>query len=316
MRHAGLYLILLICTAFPSFSFGYSTDRGLIKINAEAAKGECLPPFDQNPMNVLRQNNIKVYTARNKPSVPGGSGCQSLSALSNKNPLSDPNDPRLKSLARVVSLLGSLGTGEMSAHKDTAVVFGTVRGPSRQCGDHVQLNPGNQNCLGLGTTIDNDPHGGTSNVALIAHEIGHKIANSNEQANFNEYKTKVKSRCSITTYALKGRPTRPRSEEFAEVLAAYVTNPGIFEGKGRACREAFDFMAELFGETPANGLTINMTCESRKSSSTRVTLPEGVPLFPNRAKLRFNELFYKQTPDPHIAFPAEYTNPAEAAPVQ
>jgi len=304
-----------VCIVLPSFAFSYSTDRGLIKINAQAAKGECLPPFDQRPMNVMLQNNIKVYTARNKPSVPGGSGCQPLSELANKSPLSNPEDPRLKSLARVVSLLGSLGTGEMSAHKDTSVVFGTVRGPSRQCGDHVQLNPGNQNCLGLGTTIDNDPHGGTSNVALIAHEIGHKIANSNEQEHFNAYKAAVRPACEITQYAVKGSGT-PRGEEFAEVLAAYVTNPGIFEGKGRACREAFSFMAELFGETPKNGLTINMTCESRRSSSTRVSLPEGTPLFPNRVKLRFNELFYKKTPDAHIAFPEEYVNPTDAAPVQ
>jgi hypothetical protein len=286
-------LFIILAFTLQTYAAGYSTDQGLIKINSEAAKGECLPPFDSDPNSVLRQNNVEIYTAQNRPSVKGGSGCQSLDSLPSRSALSNPADPRLASLARVVSTLSTLGSGTMTAHKNINIVFGTVRGPSRQCGDHIQLNPGTQNCLGLGTTVDSDPHGGTSNVALIAHEIGHQIANANEQKNFSDYKAFVQPGCSITSYAVKGSGT-PRGEEFAEVLAAYVTNPGMFNGAPRGCEKAFEFMADLFGETPANGHTINQTCESRRAS--RPSLTHNVPMIPSGNHLQFNGLPALPTP--------------------
>jgi len=281
-------IILFNC----SLCLGYSTDQGLIKINSQAATGECLPPFDRKPINVLRQNNIQIYTARNRPNITDGSGCQPLNELRDRTPLSNPDDPRLVSLARVISLLSSIGTGTMTSHQNTAIVFGTVRGPSRQCGDHIQLNPGNQNCLGLGTTIDDDPHGGTSNIALIAHEIGHKIANSN--GTFAEYTSFVQPRCELTQYAIDGSSSaNPRGEEFAEVLAAYVTNPGMFEGKGSSCIKAFEFMTNLFGETPENGHSINMTCESRRESRGSVRTPD-FSTFQSDTRLRFSPRHFQE----------------------
>ncbi|MGH1468543.1 MAG: hypothetical protein ACRBBP_06655 [Bdellovibrionales bacterium] len=255
MKTLKYVIYLLLFSGISSLSFGYSTSGHLVKIDADAAQGNCLPPSTRDPNSVLRQSGIEVYTARNRPSVPGGSGCQSFNNLSGRSSLSNPQDPRLGSLARVISTLNTLGDGRMTAHKNLKVVFGTVRGPSRQCADHIQLNPGSQNCIGL----DSDAHGGVDNVALIAHEIGHQVANANEQEIFRNYTSNV-SQCRLTSYAVDGG----RGEEFAEVFGAYVTNPSLFQDKGANCRKAFEFLANLFGETPERGIRLNMTCPSRR----------------------------------------------------
>jgi len=313
MKKMKYSIVFLLFASSHSFGAGYSTDKGLIKINSKAAKGQCLPPFEKDPSSVLRQNNVEIFTAKNKPNVKGKSGCQGFGTLPNRKALSNPADPRLESLARVVSTLSSLGTGKMTAHKNIKIVFGTVNGPSRQCDDHVQLNRGTQNCLGLGTTLGSDPHGGTSNVALIAHELGHQIANANDAKIFLDYKAFVQPRCQITEYAKNGRPKNPRSEEIAEVMAAYVTNPGIFSDAPRGCEKAFEFMANLFGETPANGHTINKTCESRKASRPSVT--HNVPAVPSGVRLRFNPKYYKNTPAKTSSAPFKFRVSEEASSV-
>lgn len=247
-----LFIIPLLLFSSYSYAAGYSSERDLVKINADAARGNCLPELNRDPNNVLRQSGIEVFTARNRASVPGGSGCQSFSSLPNRQAISNPEDGRLKALAQVVQTLNTMGSGNLTTHHNIKVVMGSVRGPSRQCPDHVQLNPGSQNCMGL----DDNSYDGTNNIALIAHELGHQVGNG---GGFQSgYEAAVPSSCRLTTYAGSNR-----REEFAEVFAAYVTNPSIFQGKGQNCEKAFKFLTELFGETPENGTSINMTCESR-----------------------------------------------------
>lgn len=252
------FYMVLNTSAFAS----YTTDNDLVKINSEAAQGECLPPLSGDPNNILRQNGIELYSGQNRPNVPGGSGCVSLDTVPSLERLSAPEDLRVTSLARVVSAYSTLGMGEMKDFQNTSVLFGSVRGPSRQCADHVQLNPAGDSCLGFGTSFENTPHNGVHNIGLIAHELAHKIANANEQQIFNDYRARVPSGCHLTSYARQGG----RSEEIAEVMAAYLTNPSLFEGKGSECREAFRFLSELFGETEQNGFNINMTCASRRAN--------------------------------------------------
>ena len=213
----------------------------LIKLNSKAANGDCLPGMRRSIANVIKKNKIRPFT-----------GKTSRSGSTNLKKLTNTRDDRLESLAKVVGTIEQIGNKNFSAHKGVKIVFGKTYGPSRRLHDHIQLNPGNQNTRPMRRTV----HGGTDNMALIAHEIGHQVGN--RQGLYNKYFKAVKA-CGITNYA-KNRD-RGRREEFAEVFAAYIANPALFNGKGRNCQKAFQFFAKQFGERNAK-----TTCSSRKSS--------------------------------------------------
>jgi hypothetical protein len=101
--------------------------------------------------------------------------------------------------------------------------------------------------------MDDQRHGGCNNRAMLAHELGHYIGH---QGIYRAYLNAVAGRngvgCLISGYAGKRR-----TEEWAEVFAAFVTNRNLFSGKGSQCAEAFSFLKSIFGEedivTPSLG---------------------------------------------------------------
>lgn len=233
-----------LCAAIAlSLSFfsvnGYALS--LIKLDSKAANGDCLPGMRQSISKTIKKSRVRPYT-----------GKTSRQGATNQRKLTNRSDDRLEALAKVVGAIQQIGNKSFSAHKGVKVIFGSTWGPSRRLPDHIQLNPGNQNTRPMRRTS----HGGTDNMALIAHEIGHQVGNT--QKLYSKYFKAVKA-CNITNYA-KNR-TRGRKEEFAEVFAAYISNPSLFNGKGSNCKKAFKFFANEFGERNAK-----MTCRSRRSS--------------------------------------------------
>lgn len=83
------------------------------------------------------------------------------------------------------------------------------------------------------------------NVAHVMHELGHYIGNTN--GFYERYKAAVEpcyvSRYSRTSWAAD----RYRNEEFAEVWAAFVTNPGLLTmSRQESCRNAYKFFESQF----------------------------------------------------------------------
>jgi hypothetical protein len=255
------YQIILIGFCFASFINVAASNKaqagslGLVKVNQTAARGLCLPDRHESVSSVLRKNEISLFTGDNqKPSARNKTGVSNRRSLSN-------SDDRAEGVANVIHAVDHMGDGKFKAHEGVRFVFGN-RGKSsansRRTLYDIQLNPGNQNITGVGTSRN----GGTHNRALIAHELGHYVG----RVLYNKYFSAVRSRCRLTRYAGKNR-----NEEFAEVFAAYITNPALFSGKGRHCKSAFKFFADEFNEK-----NINMSCDSRLKSLETKTVVTAV----------------------------------------
>lgn len=195
--------------------------------------------------SVLQKNKIYLFTGDNrKPTRTNKTG------VSNRRKLGT-GDGRAKGVANVIHAVDSIGNGKFKAHEGVRFVFGNPGRSSRvsrRTMYDIQLNPGGQNISGVGSR----DYGGTHNRALIAHELGHYVG----RLLYNRYFAAVKGKCFITGYADDNR-----NEEFAEVFAAYITNPALFAGKSKNCGKAFTFLAKEFGET-----NIGKSCESRLRS--------------------------------------------------
>jgi len=268
---------------------------GIIKLNSAAALGQCLPegqPSDVAAM--LSRNNIGGFMG----AIPADRG-QSDKSVRNPTSLTDLNNPRMSALARVVGALDKIGNGNMSAlrnHNSTIqVIFagaGTTSGNSRRHGNQIQLAPGGQNRTGMQGT---STCGGVDNIGLIAHEIGHFIGGNNNRENYNSYALAMSAGpCRLSQYS-----GRNQSEEFAEVVAAYITYPEAFLDKGANCRRAFEYMKRLFGEPD-----MTMSCDARKNSydATSSTyagrtqeLLDAMPVPTPSRRLRFSPQYYKSS---------------------
>ncbi|MFN7730223.1 MAG: hypothetical protein ACK5P7_13775 [Bdellovibrio sp.] len=84
----------------------------------------------------------------------------------------------------------------------------------------------------------------SSNLALVAHEMGHIIGNSQQDGRrwYSAYNAAVSTPCHHTWYSSSGWNRGRRNEEFAEVFAAYITHPNLLRGGSASCRQAYEFM--------------------------------------------------------------------------
>lgn len=103
---------------------------------------------------------------------------------------------------------------------------------SAQRADHIRINRKGHNHYGL-------------SVAQHVHEYAHLVGN---QGGYGAYKSFMggAGRCQITNYAM-----RNRSEQFAEVFTAFVTEPNSLLSNTRtprACKRAFEFFKQWFDE--------------------------------------------------------------------
>lgn len=244
---------------------------GLVKLNMDAGLGRCLP------QGSLSDERATRFLANNRIYPKLGFNPRERTCSSNLRPLTDTSDPRLQALTRVMLAFDNIGggLGELfSGGNEIRVVFGDETSAARNsrrvgprerqglrgCGDgmidEIQLSGGQQNMTGTGHSSLCQ---GTDNIGLIAHELGHMVGGANNGEHYNAYvRTMGSSRCNLTGYGTSGDyPVEP----FAEVLAAYVTMPQLFQGKGPGCEKAFRFMQTLFNEP-----NMTMSCEARRSS--------------------------------------------------
>lgn len=277
----------------------------LIKFNSAAALGECLPEGSPSDVEaLLKRNNITGNTGAIprdlRPRVENSLRVRSVI------PFNDLEDPRMLALTRVVGALDKIGNGNMNALREGGaiqVIFagaGTTSGNSRRNGSQIQLVPGDQNMDG---TMHQSTCGGVDNIGLIAHEIGHYIAGNNNDENFNKYKDAMRlGACRLSQYCID----KGTGEEFAEVVAAYITHPEAFIDKGANCRRAFNFMKGLFGEP-----NMTMSCEARKNSydpsspeyaGRTEELLRSIPLMQPSRRLRFSPSFYNGNIDLNNTF--------------
>lgn len=222
----------------------------VVKLNGTAARGECLPAPATQPAEILKRNQISATGAK---------------------------ELELAALAKVIVAIEKIGDGRFKFHHGAKYRFlsdGKAR--SNYDGSFLNIRDGGQNraglVAGLDLSISEKAQGdiqhsptGRGNHALLVHELGHYIGHRNHSATsaqggtslYTHYRNSV-AKCNISGYATNDK-TR-RHEEFAEVFAAYVTNPKMLtEVKG--CSEAIDFFAKLFGENaPAKD------CSSRIAS--------------------------------------------------
>jgi len=233
--------IIITSIIFFSPTLSLAQSLGLVKSNVQSANGDCLPGATASINTIIKRNKVRPYT-----------GDTSRSGSRNLRTLASTSDDRLQSLAMVLGTIEQIGRTDFSAQKNVKIVFGRKAQSSRRLSDHIQLNPGNQNTRPMRST----KYGGTDNMGLIAHELGHEVGNNQ---NFYSRYFKAVGPCNITRYA-KSR-SRGRREEFAEVFAAYITNPSLFQNRGRNCTKAFEFFKTAFNERD-----LRMSCSSRRSS--------------------------------------------------
>ncbi len=319
MKISGIILFgILIFTTVTAHSARYSCSEvdvrnnncfDLIKLNSAAALGTCLPqgsPADVSAM--LSRNNVTGNTG----AIPRDLRPRRQNDLTatRVTPFSDLTDPRMVALTRVVNAFDKIGNGSMSALRSGSridVIFegrGTTSGNSRKHGNQIQLVGGTQNMTG---TMGHSTCEGVDNIGLIAHEIGHYIGGHNNRENYKAYEDAMAlGRCRLSQYSID-KAGDGVGEEFAEVVAAYITYPDAFVGKGANCRRAFEFMKNLFGEPD-----MTMSCDARRRSY-RVNAPRSayeeaelirnIPLMPSTTRLRFAPGYYRARPNRDFLIP-------------
>lgn len=218
-------LTALLLLALTSNAFALKR----VKQEPDAANGRCLPK------TTGASRNISARMADGKPVNPAV----------------------LSALQEVIGTIEAMGAGRFDLHAGAIFEFGYNAGPSyHDSGTQIiYLNPGTENRMSL----DDDRFGGVMNRAVLAHELAHYIALRDGFRIQLYYQSQVPMPCLVSDYAKDLVATKQdvklRAEEFAEVFAAYVTNPSLLS----KCKRARDFMAFLFREVPMT------SCAERKS---------------------------------------------------
>ncbi|MGE3262351.1 MAG: hypothetical protein AB7K68_11275 [Bacteriovoracia bacterium] len=245
-------IVLLLC-ALVILAPAQAEALVRVKLNAESANGKCLPPGKGTPKEILQRNQVQSQM-EDRRAVPADVD---------------------KALSEVIDTIGRIGDGRFHSHWGVLYIFGKKNGFSFQQSDNneIRLNPGSENRA----KIDDKRFGGIMNRGVLAHELGHYVSNRDNFAILHQYMAAVPAACYLTDYARDvyrdfGRELR--MEEFAEVFAAYITNPSLLARKGPACEKARRFVSQLFAET-ANK---SESCESRRASLGAGGAESSVPL--------------------------------------
>lgn len=225
-----------------------------IKLDPNSANGRCLPEVKGRATEVLTRNRVGARMTDGK-AVP---------------------EPVRAALAEVIHTIEKIGARKFDYHHDVTFIFGYRNGFSSHASGtrEINLNPGGENSFSL---VDKR-FGGIMNRGVLAHELAHYIS---MRDNFNiqlRYQREVPQPCYLTNYAHTTASTgwqTLRTEEFAEVFAAYITQPNLLTGKGGGCKRAREYLAELFEEKR----THSESCETRKASlGAPAKKPAEVPL--------------------------------------
>lgn len=204
-----------------------------VKLDERAANGSCLVQPDEASSAILTRNEIKVVRQNGN----------------------EVEAPIRQALGIVMGTIESLGAAEFKAQQDVKFLIGDTAGFSfHESGTKlIHINPGAENIRNL----HDKSLGGVHNVAMLTHELAHYISLRDGFAIQRKYEWAVWSHCELTDYAKTNR-----YEEFAEVFAAYVTNPSLLQNQSAACDKARLFMASLLQESPSK----SESCANRLGS--------------------------------------------------
>lgn len=239
----------------------------VVKMEPRSARGVCLPEIREvDSSEVLKRNNVRYFGFNSDQYRKDHPNSKDNYHLGKKT--QDHNNTKYhrelsasekEALAKVIYTVESLGDGSFEYHKGAHYRFGNIWGPSRFDGRYIQINPGGQNMKAL----DNKSQGGRDNHGVIAHELGHFIGH---KGLYTEYRREVGGGCHVSKYSKKRF-----NEEFADVFAAYVTNPDLLKNKGPYCDLAIKFFDKKFGVD--KGQVAN-NCIARKEMNSNVVTTE------------------------------------------
>lgn len=234
----------------------------------KSANGICLPEIPQEKQKaVLESNKIRAFGFNSQSYKKAHPNSRDSYHLNKKTPdhknhkyHRDLSQSEKQALAKVIHTIETLGNGEFSYHRGAHFRFGNIWGPSRFDGTYVQINPGGQNM----SALEDKTQGGRDNHGVIAHELGHYIGH---KGLYKEYRREVGGGCHVSKYSKKRF-----NEEFADVFAAYVTNPDLLKNKGPYCDLAIKFFNKKFGVDAKN---VSNTCVARKRLNENTDVAEG-----------------------------------------
>ena len=225
-----------------------------------AAQGDCLPPVSDGQVSqILRKNGV---------TVSGG------------------NKQDRKSLARIYNMMNILSGGNLRyrGYKNSRHRFKASRGSSYNGTVNVGSNARRRSGLsakGLNCHGKLPVLGGHHNHIGIAHELAHKMGHTPVghrglgNTFYSSYSKAMGSRrgsCRVSSYGWGAKGKRritPSNEVFAEVLAAYITNPDILLTRGKGCRKAYGFFQKVFGETKVRTCAQRYALGGKGSSGNR-----------------------------------------------
>ena len=203
--------IVLMAFGFASAVVAQEDRPFVLKMAERVSNGDCLPPSSEDPEAVLKRNDVQI---------------QGKAKAEEK-----------KALARAILAIERAGAGTFHAHHGARFVYRTGHVRSRFNGKAIEINPGRQNVHAL----RDKSLGGTNNVGLHAHELGHFVGGQGLYAKYFAAVPKDK-RCLVSKYA-----ESRRNEEFAEAFAAYLLDPERLSHGGEGCERARNFFSEIFG---------------------------------------------------------------------
>jgi hypothetical protein len=241
-------LLLVAALVITPPQLARAANLARVKLDPDSANGRCLPGVKGNAKEILARNRVQAQMEDRSPVPPAVS----------------------EALAEVVGPIGQIGDGRFHAHWGVTYVFGRRAGHSFQKANsaEIHVSPGSESL----TKLEDKRFGGITNRGLLAHELGHYVSNRDGFAILKRYQGFVTSPCYLTSNAkevYRSITQTLRREEFAEVFAAYVTNPGLLAHKSKACEHARRFMADLFSEkAPASE-----RCSARRASLGRAQEP-------------------------------------------
>ena len=204
-----------------------------VKFDKSAARGLCLPKLKEKPSAVLKRNNIKVSTL------------DVSSGKSKATKIPGPDiDGRSYALAELVATIEATGDGRFDYHKGEHFLFSNGDdGVSKASSKGLVISASEDNHKALKSSPTQN-FSGQTNIALLATTLGYRVAEAHKQeSNLQRYLNAKAGKCRVSQSAVDNTA----EDEFAQVFAAYLTNPALL--KGRSCRNALSFMKSLFGET-------------------------------------------------------------------
>lgn len=267
---------LLLQVAMTAAAAPISPRVGIVKMEPLAASGTCTPKTDADKA----QNVLKRFDI----DIVNGTETNKLA------------------LSRGLLEIEKLAGGRFRPAEGAIFKILPQQGCAQQLGKTIVLRHG---C------------GSLDSVAYYVHELGHYIGNNDRAKLYGEYKKTVTPRCAVSNYSLKDwTAARARNEEFAEVIAAFVTNPSLLLKSGPSCVKAYNFFRDhVFDKGELVGCDQNKPTAVAAKPDAKPNLDMGKLVTPKNPDLNVSAAKPAAPTAAGAAKPAATTAPVTAKPI-